>query len=72
VISVGVDRHALLGAEVVAPQVVEPVNMVGMRMGVEHGIDMLDPGGDHLLAEIRAGIDNDGGHCRHCRRTAAP
>ena len=30
-------------------------------MGVDRRVEMLDAGIDHLLAEIRAGIDDDGG-----------
>ena len=48
----------------VAAKVVDPVEVIGMRMAVEHRIDVLDARGDHLLAEIRTGIDDDG------RRTA--
>ncbi len=35
--------------------------MVGMGVGVNHSIDGLHLRGNHLLAEIRAGVDDDGG-----------
>ena len=56
---VGRDRLVLL-QRVEAPHIVESEDMVGMRMGEEHGIDLPDPVCDGLLAEIGRGIEQDG------------
>src|SRR3546814_20143384 len=55
------DRNATALLVEIAAQIVDAVQMIRMRMRVQHGVHMAHPGGDHLRAEIRAGIDDDGG-----------
>ena len=52
-----VDQLALL--QPVAAQIVDAVDMVGMRMRVDHGVDALDVRRQHLCSEIRSGVDDD-------------
>ena len=40
-------------------QIVDPVGLVGMLMGQEHRVDVVDVGVDQLLAQIGRGIDHD-------------
>jgi hypothetical protein len=42
-----------------AADIVESENMVGMRMGEEYGVDALNAERQHLVAEIRWGIENE-------------
>jgi hypothetical protein len=45
----------------ITAQIVDAVNMIGMRMRIEDRVDSLDVRCNHLLAKIRSGIDDDGG-----------
>jgi hypothetical protein len=56
---IGVDRNALALGQRKAAQIVNPVHMICMRMGVKHSIDLVHLVGDHLLAEIRSGVDHN-------------
>ena len=38
---------------------IDAVGLVGMLVGQEHGVDMIDVGVDQLLAQVRRGIDQD-------------
>ena len=58
---VGVNLHAAALEQRLLAQIVDTVNMIGMRMCIENGIKPLYTGRDHLLAEIRARIHDDGG-----------
>src|SRR5579871_3249367 len=40
-------------------QVVEPQNVVGMRMGIEHGVEPADLFTDSLGTKIGGGVDDD-------------
>ena len=40
-------------------EVVDPVGVVGVFVGVEHGVDAIDPCIEQLFAEINAGVDQD-------------
>jgi len=64
---VGKDRHPAAGIVEIAAQIVDAVNMVGMRMRVEDSVHMIDPCPDHLLAKIRTCVDNDS-RCRAAGR----
>src|SRR6185312_4793157 len=55
------------------PQIVDAVQMVGMRMGPKHGIDAADAGIEQLHAHIGRGIDQqDRAALLHQDRGAAP
>ena len=58
---VGIDVDQLALLQPVAAQIVDAVDVVGMRMRVDHRVDALDVRRQHLLAEIRAGVDDDAG-----------
>ena len=53
-----VDRDAFALNHDETTDVIDPVNMIRMRMGVENRVEALDIVVDHLLAKIRAGIDH--------------
>ena len=40
-------------------EVVDAMGLIGMLMGQEYRVDVLDIGVDQLLAQIRRGIDDD-------------
>jgi hypothetical protein len=40
------------------PQIVQPENVVRMRMGIEHRIDMIDPLTQGLHTKVRARVDH--------------
>lgn len=42
----------------VLAQVINAMNMVGMGMGIDDAVKPADLGGKHLLAKIRAGVDD--------------
>ena len=44
-----------------APDVVEAVEVVGMRVGKENGVEVLYSGIQHLHPEVRRGVDDNGG-----------
>ena len=70
--AIGEPRHDVFGGRLVeidrnAPalmqhdrtQIVDAVGLVGMLMGQEHRIDVIDIGVDQLLAQVGRGIDHD-------------
>src|SRR4051812_49934938 len=56
---VEIDRHALAAVNEQAAQIVDTVAVVGMLMGIEHGVDPIDVSVEQLLAEIRRRVDQD-------------
>ncbi len=48
-----IDVHPLMAAQGQDPQVVNAMGVVGVLMGVEHGVDRVDAGIEKLLAQIR-------------------
>src|SRR4051794_13237628 len=70
--AIGEPRHDVLGGRLVevdrnAPalvqhdrtQIVDAMGLVGMLMGQEYRIDVIDIGVDQLLAQVRRGVDYD-------------
>ena len=70
--AIGEPRHDVLGGRLVeigrdAPalmqhhraQIVDAVGLVGMLVGQEHRVEVIDFGVDQLLAQIRRGVDHD-------------
>ena len=43
-------------------KIIDSMNLIGMIMGVENGVDMPNPGRQHLGAQIRRGVDQHAGH----------
>lgn len=39
-------------------QIIDPVDVVGMAVSVQHPVQMGDMGPDHLQSELRTGIDD--------------
>ena len=62
---VEIDVDPLPALEEQRAQIIDPVGMVGMLVGVEHAVEPLDFGIEKLLAQIRRSVDQD------TRRTAA-
>ena len=58
-IRAGVARDNALMLEIKSAQIVNTVHMVCMCMGKQHGIDLVNPGLQQLLAHISAGIHQD-------------
>ena len=56
---VQIDRNASALMQHDRTEIVDPVGLVGMLMGQEHRIDMIDIGVDQLLAQIGRGVDDD-------------
>ncbi len=54
-----VDVDAATVVEGQYSEVVDAVGVVGVLVGVEHGVDTIDLGVEQLLAEIDAGVDQD-------------
>ena len=46
-----------LGADREDPEIVNAIHMVGMFVGVEHGVDSADPGLEQLKPEFRRRVD---------------
>src|SRR5208337_121096 len=44
------------------PQIVDPMRVVGVRMGDQHAVDMLHLGLDQLFAQVGPGVDQHGRH----------
>jgi len=59
VVEIDVDRAALLDVE--RAQVVDAVGVVGVLVGVEHGIEVIDVGCQELLAQVRRSVDQHAG-----------
>lgn len=55
------DIHQAIPADHKSAQVVDAMDMISMRMRIDHAIDMLDGRQQHLSAKIRSGIDGDRG-----------
>jgi hypothetical protein len=45
----------------ITTQIINPVNVIRVRMRIDDAIQVPYPGVQHLLAEIRAGIDDGDG-----------
>ena len=43
-------------------QIVDTVGLVGVLVGQEHRVEVIDIGVDQLFAQIWRGIDHDAGH----------
>ncbi len=54
---VHVDVDLSAGDQVKRPQIIDPVGMVGVRMGHENAVDVPDVRVDQLLAQVRSGVD---------------
>src|SRR5215468_3256315 len=72
--AIGEPRHDVLGGRLVEigrnalalvqhhrAKVVDAVGLVGVLMGEEHRVEVIDLGADELLAQVRRGIDHDTG-----------
>src|SRR5581483_1845470 len=55
----GVERN-VAGAEAERAQVVEAQDVIGVAVGVEHGVERADAFADGLLAEVGRGVDEHG------------
>lgn len=53
------DRHVLLGPEPEDPQVIGPMDMIGMQMREPDRVDMVDSGRHQLKAQLGWGIDHE-------------
>ena len=49
-------------------EIVDAVGLVGMLMGQEHRVEMVDVGVDQLLAQVGRGVDHDPGRAMGGRR----
>jgi hypothetical protein len=58
---VHIERNALALVHHHRAEIVDAVGLVGVLMGQEHSIEMIDGGIDQLLAEIGRSIDHDPG-----------
>ena len=56
-VEIDIDAPALLEEE--RAQVIDAVGMVGMLVGVEHAVEPIDLGIEHLLAQIGRGVDQN-------------
>ena len=45
--------------------VVQAKDVIGVAVREEDGVDAFDSGGQHLLPEVRRGVDHDRGAARH-------
>ena len=52
-----IDRNAPALMQHDRSEIVDPVGLIGMLMGQEHRIDVIDIGVDQLLAQIGRGVD---------------
>src|SRR3954468_13123875 len=52
-------RHRAAAGVVELPQIVDAVAMIGMVVGPDHCLDVVDVGIEQLLAKVRAGVDQD-------------
>ena len=57
---VSVDRNAHPLSNHIATQIIDAMNVVSMRMGIDRRIDALDAGSNHLVTEVRSGVHYDG------------
>ena len=56
---VGVDGQIALCVKAERPQIVESHDVVGVAVGVEHGVDAADVFAQGLRMKVRAGVDQD-------------
>ena len=56
---VEIDRNAPALVQHDGAQVVDPMGLVGVFVGQEHRIDVIDIGVDQLLAQVGRGVDHD-------------
>ena len=54
---VQIDRNAPALVQHHRAEIVDAVGLVGVLVGQEHRVDMIDPGVDQLLAQIGRGVD---------------
>ncbi len=64
------------GREIERPQIVDPMRVVGVRVGEQHGVDVPHVRLDQLLAQVRSRVDERGRHAARAdaldeRRAAA-
>src|ERR1700722_2389935 len=59
---VQVDRNAPALVQHDRTQVIDAMGLVGMLMGQEHRVDVIDLGVDQLLAQVGRGVDHDPRH----------
>ena len=57
---VGVDGEIAVGVKAEGTEIVEAEDVVGVAVGVEHGVDAADALAQGLGVEVRAGVDEDG------------
>src|SRR5262252_5427209 len=57
---IGVDGNATLVDEEHATEIIDAMRVVGVRMGIEHSVDMLDAGSEQLLAQVWRRVDQHG------------
>ena len=69
--SVQIDRNAPALVHHDRAQIVDAVGLVGVLVGQEHGVEVIDIGVDQLLAQVGRGVDQDPGD-RRVRRSARP
>ena len=60
------DVDALALRQEIAAQVVDAVDVVGMRMRIDDSVQMRRTCVQHLLAEIRSGVDRDARYITGC------
>ena len=63
---VQIDRNAPALMQHHGAEIVDAVGLVGVLMGQEHRVDVVDIGVDQLLAQIGRGIDHDPRHAAIC------
>src|ERR1700722_14333662 len=56
---ISIQRDFALVLKTQGPQVVQSQDVVGMRMGIEHRVDMIDTFPQGLHPKVRAGINDD-------------
>jgi len=54
-----IDRNASALMQHDGTEIVDAVGLVGMLVGEEHRVDMIDLGVDQLLAQVGRGVDQD-------------
>lgn len=57
--AVAVNRENGLLVSVVDAQLVDAMDVIGMGVGIEHGVDVKNPMGECLLSQIRAAVDQE-------------
>src|ERR1700730_14392401 len=53
-----VERYRAFLFQVEGTDVIEPKDMIGMPVGIDHGVESVHPGPHRLQAKIRGGIDH--------------